>query len=110
MTAFECMLVDEYDRARRLIPGLEEEIAGLPRGSVVEKRRGGKVYCYHTRREGGRVVTEYIPRDGVAEMRGKIELRKSLEDTLGAFRKTMRQVERALGCDPDEYIRHQDIR
>ena len=110
MTAFECMLVDEYDRARRLIPGLEEEIAGLPRGSVVEKRRGGKVYCYLTRREGGRVVTEYIPRDGVAEMRGKIELRKSLEDTLGAFRKTMRQVERALGCDPDAYAARSSAR
>lgn len=110
MTAFECMLVDEYDRAKRLIPGLEEEIAGLPRGAVVEKRRGGKVYHYLTRREGGRVVTEYIPRDDVAEIRGKIELRKSLEATLGAFRKTMKQVERALGCEPDEYIRHQDIR
>ena len=57
------------------------------------------------RRSAGRVSVVRI-----AEVDRDIELRRALEGALAAFRKTMVQVERALGCDPDECIRHQDIR
>ena len=105
MTAFECMLVDEYDRARRLIPGLEEEIAGLPRVTVLEGRGGAPGRVLAVRRSCGRVSVVHI-----AEVDRDIELRRALEDALVAFRKTMVQVERALGCDPDAYAARSSVR
>lgn len=103
MTAFECMLVDEYNRARRLIPGLEEEIAAMPKTTLIEDRHGIPSRPIIVRRSGSSVSVAYAPEDSIAEIRRNIELRRNLNDALIAFRKTMMQVERAFGCKPDTY-------
>lgn len=93
----EGVLLEEYERSLRTTEALENAIATLPRGYIRESRRGGHVYFYLQRREGKHVVSEYVPRDLVDELRKQIEQRKSYARGLKAQEKSRRQIERALG-------------
>lgn len=93
----EGVLLEEYERSLRTTEALQDAIATLPSGYIRESRRGGRVYYYLQRREGKRVVSEYVPRDRVDELRGQIERRKSYAEGLKAQEKNRAQIERALG-------------
>ena len=66
-------------------------------GTGRESWRNGHVYYYLQRREGERVVSEYVPRELVEELRNKIEHRKACERDLKLQERNRRQVEKALG-------------
>lgn len=110
MTVFESMIIEEYDREQRYLAALERELAMLPKGSLVEKRRGNRSYHYLTYREGNRVLTKYVPVDQVEHTRAQIERRGQMERSAKVAKKTMLQITRALGCEPDEFLRNEGIR
>ena len=97
VSILEGVLLEEYERSLRMTVALEDEVSSLPKGYVRESRRNGHVYYYLQRREGDRVVSEYVPRKLVEELRDKIVRRKACERGLKAQERSRRQIEKALG-------------
>lgn len=78
--------MEEKKRFAR-IRELEEQIAGLPVGSISKKRVNGREYSYHRWTENKKRVEKYIPADEADELRTQIEQRKALEAELKMLRK-----------------------
>ncbi len=70
MSAIELMMQTEYIRLSRTVARLKEECQQRPRGSLALKKRGNGSYIYLVKREGGRVVTEYIGKAGTWKVKG----------------------------------------
>ena len=70
MNAIETMMNSEYMRLDRIVMRLREECAQRPKGSLVAKRRGNGTYLYLVKREGGKVVTEYVGKEGTWRTKG----------------------------------------
>ena len=97
MSIIEEMLLEEYDRSKRVSAALEKEFAELPRGSVRERVISGKKYYYLQFRDGGHVRSLYIPRSEVGELRRLIERRKEVVSAMKEQERSRCQIERALG-------------
>ncbi len=70
MNAIETMMNSEYTRLYRTVMRLREECSQRPKGSLVSKRRGNGAYLYLVKREGGKVVTEYVGKEGTWKTKG----------------------------------------
>lgn len=99
MSAVIDVIREEAERLASLIKLYDEKVAGLPKGSLSEKVRGNKLYCYLAYREGSRVKFEYIGPAGsqqVLEIRKKIEERRKYEDLKKKAAKSLKQVEKLI--------------
>ena len=97
MSVLEEVLLEEYERSVESIAAIEEELQDLPRGYLRERKVRGSTYFYLQRREGKRVISEYVSRDEAPRMREKLERRKALVEAIKIQEKNVRQIERALG-------------
>lgn len=70
MSAIETMLQSEYLHMYRLVTRLREECLQRPKGSVAVKKRGNSRYVYLVLRRDGKVVTEYIGKEGTWKAKG----------------------------------------
>lgn len=100
MGTIETMLHQEHLKLTRSQERLEIECAQRPRGSLVTKKRGKSGYIYLVKREQGKVVTEYIGKEGCWKANGleakiserrryEIEL-KEIKAQLAAMQKMMK--------------------
>jgi len=100
MGAIETMLKSEYTHMYRLVSRLREECLQRPKGSIVVKTRGNSRYIYLVLRREGRVVTEYVGKEGTWKAKGieakiverrryETELREA-ETQMGRLRKMMK--------------------
>lgn len=96
MAILESVLKEELGRMRRMSSAYSEEIALLPKGSIVKKRIGNKDYSYLQFRSGEKVVSKYIKEANVDEVRSKIDRRKNLEQAIRYMKKDMATIERVL--------------
>lgn len=71
------------------ISELENEIAALPAGSITKKTINGKIYFYYRWTEDKKRREKYIPEDEIADLRDKIEYRKSLEAKLKELKRVV---------------------
>lgn len=100
MSVVRTILAEERDRLRSLLAKYEERLAALPPGAVSVRRIGGGSYLYRIRREGVRVVSEYL---GVAEgdeARGVLALdrqRREYKKKRRELLSDLSELERALG-------------
>lgn len=72
----------EFSEIKTRMTQLEQEIAGLPAGSVTKKTINGKDYFYHRWNENKKRREKYIPAVEVEDFRAQIERRKELEREL----------------------------
>jgi hypothetical protein len=70
MSAIDTLLLSEYNRLSRNILRLREECEQRPKGSIAVKRRGNYNYVYIVKRENGKVVTEYVGKEGTWKVKG----------------------------------------
>ena len=70
MNAIDTLLLSEYKKLSRNILRLREECDQRPKGSIAVKRRGNQGYIYIVRREKGKVVTEYVGKEGTWKVKG----------------------------------------
>lgn len=54
------MLVDEYERLKRVLPGYQAKYDALPKGSLSIKKRGREQYAYRYYKERGRSKAQYV--------------------------------------------------
>jgi len=92
---------EEAERLKSLIRLYDDKIAVLPKGSISEKPRGNRIYCYLAYRDGGKVKFEYIgskDSDKVMVLRSQIDERKKYEGKRRESLKNLKQIERLLNA------------
>lgn len=99
MSIMEDVLLEEYDRSKRISKALEEEIASIPKGSIQKKIINGKEYCYLQYRANNSIKSDYIKPDEVEKIKSAIEKRKNDIVALREQKKSQKQIEKALGKD-----------
>lgn len=62
MTVFESVLIEEYQRAGRILASIQEELERLPAGYLRKKIVNGKAYYYRQYRDGNKMVSRYVKR------------------------------------------------
>lgn len=72
-------IVQEKERIEYMLMKYREEYDRLPKGSISEKKAGDKTYYYLKYRDGKKVVSQYISKSQIDEIRAQIEKRKHIE-------------------------------
>lgn len=71
--------MQEKKRIEYMLAKYKEESERLPKGSISEKTAGNRVYYYLKYRVGKKVVSQYISKSKIDEIRKQIEKRKHIE-------------------------------
>ena len=99
MSILEGVLREELERIQRNIASYESLLSSLPKGYLFEQQIGGRTYCYRKRREGARIVSEYVGPSGSQEAKKAREdhvERNRLESNLRSLRKEEAKLFKAL--------------
>lgn len=91
------MLITEYGKTVCEIKALDDELKRLPVGSIQGKIINGKEYFYLARREGGKVITQYIKADKLSETEDEISRRRSLEVMMKQLKGSKVLIEKSVG-------------
>jgi len=75
-----------------------KQLDDLPKGTVAEKKTGNNVYYYLKYRDGGKVVSEYLGKDGdrVSRMRSLLDKRRHVEAMIKHLREEQALASRLL--------------
>lgn len=90
-------VMQEKQRIDYMIEKYKEALLSLPRGSLSARRIGVKTYYYLKYREGGKVVSKYVPADQAEEIREKIEKRRHTEMMINSLQKEKELADKILG-------------
>lgn len=90
MRVLKSILKDSLSYYQRLERALKRRLAKLPQGSVKRRRIRGHVYYYLQRRNGGKVVHQYLGRQKPVELLRKIQERRQLKQELAKVRAALR--------------------
>lgn len=99
MSVLEGVLKEELERIQRNIASYESILASLPKGYLFEQRLKSKIYCYRKRREGDKIVSEYVGPIGSPEAKKAVEdyeRRKRIDKNLRMMRKEEARLVKAL--------------
>lgn len=99
MSVLEGVLKEELERIQRNIASYESLLASLPKGYLFEQRLKSKIYCYRKRREGDKIVSEYVGPLGSPEAKKAVEdyeQRKRIDKNLRMMRKEEARLVKAL--------------
>ena len=104
MSVIKSVILDEYDRNKRMQQAYEQELASLPRGSITQKKINGRVYYYWMYRENGKVINKYISdkNSRISELLKQVQRRRELEKLVRSLKKEQSEMERYLRGAADE--------
>lgn len=93
-TIIHGVLQEEKKRNLEMQNAYSQEIASLPKGSVVVKNVSGNNYYYLKYRQGNKIKTDYLGNDEkkVKKVKRDIEKRKHLQDVLKRLRLEYKQI------------------
>ena len=88
----------EKERIENMLAGYSRQLTGLPKGAIVRKTVGQNVYYYLKYRDGKKVVTDYLGKDGDKVQRIKEELmkRRHIQAMVAHLRSELALAERVL--------------
>ena len=72
-------------------------LAVLPRGTISEKMADGDRYYYLKYRDEKKVVSKYISKKDIEDLRRQIEKRRHVEALIKSLQEEQRLAEKALG-------------
>lgn len=72
-------IAQEKKRIEYMLTRYQEEYDRLPKGSLSEKKAGTRTYYYLKYRDGKKVVSEYINKSRIDEVRIQLEKRRHIE-------------------------------
>jgi len=96
MTILDEVLKEEYERLSRGIGLVREELEGLPKGYISEKKIGNNAYYYLQRREGGKILSKHIKKDELEPYKTLIEHRKKLSKQIKDMEFEQQKIKAAL--------------
>lgn len=101
MSILKDVLIEEYWRASDIASAIKDELSSLPKGSLQVKRRGDRQYYHLQRREGSRVVSQYIRLENVDDVKKQLARRHVLETALEERMEDLEMIKRALKGVPE---------
>lgn len=98
MSIITTMLEKELSRNEYMRKYYKNQIAALPKGSVVAKKAGNNTYYYRQYRNGPKVLSDYIGKESekVDRVRRQIEKRKHSEAMLSKLNKEHAEIQKTL--------------
>ena len=88
--------MQEKQRIEYMQKKYQEELKRLPKGTISEKKSGEKVYYYLKYRDGDKVVSRYISKSAIKEVRAQVEKRKHIEAMLKSLQEELAIADKAL--------------
>lgn len=89
-------IMQEKQRIEYMREKYQEELDRLPKGTISEKKSGEKVYYYLKYRDGGKVVSRYISKSAIDEVRTQVEKRKHIEVMIKSLQEELAIADKAL--------------
>lgn len=90
------VLHEEAERLKEKQLAYKSQIENLPKGSIVYKSIRGNSYPYLMRREGQKVITQYIPEEKINEFEEKIKKRKYYQSLLKQINFDLKVAQNAI--------------
>ncbi len=72
-------VMKEQERINYMLAEYQNQLSALPKGTISEKTVGAKTYYYLKYRDGKRVVSQYIGKKEIENVRSQIEKRRHIE-------------------------------
>lgn len=89
-------ILKEKARIEYMLLKYREEYESLPKGAISEKKVGDKTYYYLKYRSGKKVISQYINKATVNEIKVQIERRKHIEIMIKSLQEELNIANRAL--------------
>ena len=86
----------EKKRIEYMLTKYKEEIDRLPKGSLSEKAVGERAYYYLKYRDGKKVVSQYISKSQIDEIRQQLEKRKHIEAMIKSLQEELAIANKVL--------------
>ena len=96
MSVLDDVLKEEYNRSKKIIKLIEDELNSLPKGYISKKKINGKVYYYLQKRQDGKIISKYINKDNIENYQRLLNRRKELEEALKERKEDKKKLERVL--------------
>ena len=90
------MIAQEKKRIEYMLTRYQEECDRLPKGSLSEKKAGTRTYYYLKYRDGKKVVSEYINKSRIDEVRIQLEKRRHIEVMMKSLQEELAIANRVL--------------
>lgn len=89
-------MLQERHRIEYMLNRYYSELEELPKGSVYEKKSNGKVYYYLKYRNKGRVISQYVCKNDVEDIKQKVERRRHIEAMIKSLQEEKSIADSAL--------------
>lgn len=89
-------ITKEKARIEYMLVKYREEYKTLPKGTISEKQVGEKTYFYLKYRSGKKVISQYINKANVDEIKEQIERRKHIEAMIKSLQEELSIANKVL--------------
>ncbi len=96
MSVLDNALQEEYERSKKIKAAMERELEQLPIGYISQKNINNRKYCYLQKRQGIKIVGNYIPSEDLPKLKAQVERRMQLEKSIKELKKNMKKIERVI--------------
>ncbi len=96
MAVLDDVLIEEYERSKRMKAAMEKELSQLPQGYISKKFICNKYYFYIQKREGSKIISSYISPKDLPIFEKEIMKRKQLEMSLKEVNSNIKKIERVI--------------
>ncbi len=72
-------VIQEKQRIEYMLQKYQSELADLPKGTISEKAVGDKIYYYLKYRDGKKVISQYVSKKEIDNVRRLVEKRRHIE-------------------------------
>ena len=99
MSILYSVMLEEYDRIKRIIYKIDEELNEIPKGYISKKKINEKIYHYLQYRENGKIKSKYIKGNDVELYINLIEHRNDLLLKKKGLEADIKKLEKVLGLE-----------
>ena len=96
MTLIKETIIKEKKRITFMLNEYEKHLLSLPKGVISKKQNGNKTYYYLKYRDKDKVISKYISKDDINEIKEKIEERRHIEAMIKSLEKELIIANKAL--------------
>ncbi len=89
-------VLQEKQRIEHMLMRYTEALKNLPKGTISEKKAGNKTYYYLKYRDGNKVVSKYIRKADIEQIRSSLEKRKHVEAMIRSLQEEYTMAKKIL--------------
>ena len=96
MSILEEILFEEYERSKRIVVVLKNELKEIQPGYLIERRVGNRTYHFLKTTSFGKLICYYVPSSKIEAIQKNIDRRKALEISLKEANRNIEKLETFL--------------